>query len=293
MRRLDHPASRTRPRARLAGRKRAGFASVLAAAALAPMLLAGCSKQTGGQVVAVVNNKEITQNELRAEAAAEGYPANTDFQSIAPEVLQRVIERTLMAEYARNEGFDRSPEYLAQRRQTEETLLAALSVQKLAGPRKPPTSAEVQAFISANPTLFAGRERLQLDQLRFNTPQRRDRVKELAELNSIDAAEAGLKADKTQYTRVNVTVDTGSLDPSIARQIVALPVGQVFDLSVDGITFLNQIKARGPAPGNAEQWQLLARNILQRRNLETAAGDRLQKMRDAAKITIDDAYKVR
>lgn len=262
-----------------------------AVSAIAVLLLAGCQKKAGGQVVAVVNSEEITQQELRAEAEAAGVPPGQDFQSFAPAVLNRVVERNLLADYARDQGLDRGPEYVARRRQIEQSLLATLALRKLAGSETTPTPAEVQAFIARNPSMFAQRERLTLDQIRFATPEDPKRIKALASLGTLDVIQARLKAENVPMARGITALDTGTVESSVARQISALPNGQVFDLSTNGTTFISAITGRAPAATPANAWATPAAAMLRRERMQKAVVDAMAKLRANAKIDYDPAFK--
>lgn len=270
----------------------AKWRSAVALSAVAALLvLGGCSKKPGGQVVAVVGNEEITQQELRAEAMTAAPGAAQDFEAAAPALLQRVIERNLLAEYARDQGLDRGPEYVARRRQLEQTLLASLAARKIAGEPKAPSDAEVRKFMADSPTWFTARERLTLDQLSFPTPADKNQIKTLTQLNSIDAIFAKLRADGVKVERGRTVLDTGSIDPFVGKQIVALPNGEIFDLSTNGTTFIGTIVARAPNPTPADQAVQAASDALLRGKSGKTVSDKMTELRKAAKITYAPAYQ--
>lgn len=269
-----------------------GWRSAVALSALAALLvLGGCAKKPGGQVVAVVGNEEITQQELRAEALTAPPGTSQDFEAAAPGLLQRVIERNLLAEYARDQGLDRGPEYVARRRQLEQTLLASLAARKIAGSPKPPTDAEVRKFMTEASTWFAGRERLTLDQVSFPTPADPTQIKALTALESLDAIEQKLRAQKVKVSRARSVLDTGTIDPFIGKQIAALPNGEIFDLSTNGTTFIGTIVARAPNPTPAAQATQAAGDALLRGQSGKVVGEKVAALRKAAKITYDPAYQ--
>ena len=269
-----------------------GWRSTVALSALAALLvLGGCAKKPGGQVVAVVGNEEITQQELRAEALTAPPGTSQDFEAAAPGLLQRVIERNLLAEYARDQGLDRGPEYVARRRQLEQTLLASLGARKIAGSPKPPTDAQVRKFMTEASTWFAGRERLTLDQVSFPTPADPTQIKALTALESLDAIEQKLRTQKVKLDRARSVLDTGTIDPFIGKQIAALPNGEIFDLSTNGTTFIGTIVARAPNPTPAAQATQAAGDALLRGQSGKLVGEKIAALRKAAKITYDPAYQ--
>lgn len=274
------------------GKRGSGWRSAVAVSAVAALLvLGGCSKKPGGQVIAVVGNEEITQQELRAEALTAAPGTAQDFEAAAPGLLQRVIERNLLAEYARDQGLDRGPEYVARRRQLEQTLLASLAARKIAGTPKPPSDADVRKFMAEASTWFAGRQRLSLDQLSFPSPANPNEIKALTALESLDAIEQKLRSQKVKVTRAKSVLDTGSIDPFVGKQIAALPNGEIFDLSTGGNTFIGTVLGRTPNPTPTAEALQAAGDVLVRSQSGKAVGDKVAELRKAAKITYDPAYQ--
>lgn len=265
---------------------RGGIAVLALAAALA-----GCGKEPGGQVVAVVNDEEITQQELRAEAELSQLPPGQDFQAVAPQLLERVVERNLLADYARNQGLDRGPDYVARRRQLEQTLLATLALRKLSGTPTTPTSAEVQKFIADRPTHFARRERLTLDQIRLPKPPPREQIQALTQLGSIDAIATKLQADGVEFQRGRPVLDSATIDPAVAKQIVALPAGELFDLTTPGGTFISAITARTPAATPPQTWTAVATEAVKRDSAGKSIQQVMAKLRKEAEIKYDPVFK--
>ncbi len=274
--------------------KRIGDARRIIAVLALPLTLAmvgGCSKKPGGQVVAVVNDEELTQQDLQAEAQAAHIPATADKQAATSAILQRVIDRNLLATYAREQGLDRGPEYVARRRLMEQTLLAELGMRKLAGPQSEPTAAEAKAFVDAHPTLFAERQQLTLDQIQFPTLADAARLKALSALPSIDAVAQQLTANGIAFTRGTPVLDTATLNPSVASQITILRNGEVFDISTGGQTFVSAITARSSAANLPSAWSSSAIDAIKRERLMTSVQASMAKLRKNANIQYDAAFK--
>lgn len=269
------------------GARRFMMVATLAGAAL----LSACNKKVGGQVVAVVNDEEITQQELRAEAEAANIQVGQDIRKVGPGILQRVVERNLLADYAREQGLDRGPEYVARRRQLEQTLLASLAMRKIVGTPAKPTQAEVTRFINSQPTIFGQRQRLTLDQVRFPTPADPKQVQALTALGSVAAVEAQLKAQGVNVQRGTPVLDTASVAPMIAKQIVALPNGELFDFSTNGVSFISTITARAAAASPSATWNAPATEAVRREKADQSLKAAMDKMRASAKIEYDPAFK--
>ena len=259
---------------------------------MALSLLAGCTKQPGGQVVAVVNNDDITVQELNAEAQAAQLPAASanDKQAVAA-LLQRVIDRNLLADYAKREGLDRGPDYVARKRQMDQALLADLAVRKLSGGSTNPSAAEVSAYIASNPLLFAERQKLALDQVRFPTPPQADVLKAITAAPTLEGVIAQLDAKGIKYVRGAASLDSGSIDAAAVRQILALKPGEAFALSTAGQTFVSVVTGQAPVSIDKAAWVTIATNALRNQRLSKRMADSLKQLRTSAKIEYDPAYK--
>ncbi|HEY6869875.1 MAG TPA: hypothetical protein VI199_08980 [Novosphingobium sp.] len=123
-------------------------------------VLAGCDHKAPAaigddQVMASVPDAEITRFELRNEPAAIG--------ELPTGVLERVIDRKLLAARARSEQVEDDPEYLAALRRTREELLIAALRRKLAREGGQPDEAQLRAFAAEHPWMFARRQVLVLE----------------------------------------------------------------------------------------------------------------------------------
>ena len=256
------------------------------------VLLGACQKTTGGQVAAVVNDDEITQQEVRLEAEGQGAAGNAALPAAARAgLVQRIVERNLLAGYARREGLDKGPEYVLRRRQLEQTLLATLAARKLAGTPTAPTQADVRAYIERNPTFFAKRERLTLDQIRFATPADGKKIQALVRSGNIAAVATQLTAERIPFQRGTAALDTASVAADIARQIANLPAGQVFDITSGGVTYISAVTGRAPIASDPATWTAAATEAVRRDQSGSRVAVAVEKLRKEAKITYDPAYK--
>src|SRR5437763_8427667 len=95
------------------------FATVVACA----ILVSGCQRKAEGQTVAVVNGQEITVPELNFALGQAKIPESADKNAVRSQILQQLVDRQLLADQAKSEGIDKSPEYLNRQRQADEQLL--------------------------------------------------------------------------------------------------------------------------------------------------------------------------
>lgn len=277
---------------RLTGfRQRSAPGAALATILIGSLLLAGCQKQPGGQVVAVVGDEEITLTELRAEARTPTNSAAPVVQAANDAALARLVDRNVLADYARDKGIDRSPDFVARRRQMEQTLLATLAIRDLAGGTTKPSKEEVRRFVASNSTLFAQRQRLEIDRIQIATPASPADVQSLVKLQDLALIEAELGRRGIRFQRGRGFFDTATAPPQIAKQINALPNGEIFDLTTDGSTYIAAITGRSAVINPRENWDAAASSLLERQKAAAKVQAELDKLRKGAKVSYDAAYR--
>jgi peptidyl-prolyl cis-trans isomerase C len=124
----------------LSSRPRRGWLLLAVGAA---SLVAGCHAKPTGQVVATVDGDEITLTELNAELATMQIPANADKKLVQNAALERIVERKLLANAARQDGIDQNPEFIVRRQQLEDALLVQLLAKKVASTVKAPAAGAI------------------------------------------------------------------------------------------------------------------------------------------------------
>jgi len=259
-------------------------------ATAAAVLLTGCEKKPGGQVVAVVNGEEISQQELNAELNGQQIPPGADRQRVMAELLQRVVDRKLLVQKAKEEGLDKTPAYLDQVRRTEENLLVNMLAGKAAKAIAVPDTAAVNQFVTGNPSLFAGRRRYQLDQLAFPIPADKSVLQKLAPAHTLDAVAEILTANNVQFQRGNATLDTGTIPPELAQRIASLPAGEPFVVPANGQLVASVVKSTEEAPTPQQQVTPAATEFLRQQSLRTSMGKQLEAIRRDAKIEYQPGF---
>lgn len=248
-------------------------------------MLAACDKKPTGQVVAVVNDEEVTQQELNREIALLNIPKDRLPPDAGAAMLERLVDRNLLADYAREQKLDRSPDFIAARRRMEQALLADMALRKLVPAPAPPTPTEITRFIEANPTLFGEREKLLVDYVRFATPKDPKLVPLLMALPSLDAVAQRLATDKTPFQRGKRPLDTATLEAPLARQIVARPDGALLEMTREDMTVIGAIVQRASAPAPQARWPQIAAAAITRGKLAEARAAALAKLRQSARIS--------
>lgn len=264
--------------------------ATLVVCAASILILGGCDKKVGGQVVAVVNGQEITQQELNAELNGQQIPQNADRKAVMAQVLQRVIDRKLLIGKAKEQGLDKSPTYLAQVQRAQDAVLIGMMTTSAAKIVPIPDAAAAQQFITNNPTMFAGRKRYQLDQVIFKAANDLALQAKLKPVKTLPEVESVLTNTGIKFQRGTTQLDTAMLPTPIAARIAALPPGEPFVVPQNGQIVVNVIRSTVDAPTPAQQAQSAAVEIMRRQAVEAAMRKQVDQARASAKITYDAGF---
>jgi EpsD family peptidyl-prolyl cis-trans isomerase len=263
-------------------------------------MLSGCDQvkklvgggKPSGQVVATVDGKEITNLQLRSEMV--GFASNDPqvMKAAQQQVLQRMILRKLLAEEAKKQKLDKTADYTLQVQRGQETLLAQLYERKLASKVTQPSRADAEAFVAANPNLFANRQVLFVDQL-IAAPNKipSDQFKPL---NTLPAIKALLDSNGVQYQENAAILDSLNADPRLVQAVQNLKPGEVFAIPQRGGTVVfNQVATSRTAPLTGNNAIAYAMNILRNQRAQQSVAKQIADLRKAAesRITYNPAYK--
>ena len=255
----------------------------LAVATLA-LALADCSDhKPTGQVVAIVNNQEITAQDLNAEARGEGAGRAAD-----PKILlQKVVARVLLAQDAHKRGLDRYPGYPSDVARMQQTFLAQKLVQSTVKPLTSPTPQQLNAFMEAHPFTFKNRERIDLTELQI---QGSDAVKSVQGIDSLSALTARLKMLNSPVKQQDRTVDTAELPPPLAAKLLSEPTGELFYVQGPDVALAIVIKSRSPISAPEDQQAKLAARMLAEFTGQQQVNAQVEKLKGGAKITYQPRF---
>jgi len=254
------------------------------------LLAAGCNKKAEGQTVAVVNGEEITAAELNAEIAGANLPSDADKQQARARILQGLIDRRLMAQHARAEGLDKSPEYLNRHRRMTEDLLINMLATRQINTAQLPSPDEINRFAASRPNMFAKREIWGLDQLRYEMPKDERVTAQITATKTIEELAQVLTANGIRFVRGKNRLDTAIVPQDVYRRVAALPEGEPFVIPIGSHAVASVIVSREPAPLTVEAARPQAVAVMRREQGAKFMQDRLKSLRQAAKIEYQSGF---
>jgi len=210
---------------------------VLIALACAGLAACGGKGEPKGQVVARVGNDEVTVLDLQTEMAGFQAP-NAQIRKLAEQqALNAIVQRKLLAQAARKDKVDKSPDFARQRDRLNDLLLVKTWQDHLARAVPAPSPEEVQKFIAEHPDLYSARKRVTVTGLRFNAPSDPNFIKAIQPLNTVPEIAALLTARNIPYKDTTAEIDALAMDPRFIDQLLKLKPDAVFVTPQGGNSF--------------------------------------------------------
>jgi EpsD family peptidyl-prolyl cis-trans isomerase len=262
---------------------------VVAAIALA-LLASGCQKKASGQTVAVVNNDEITASDLNSELMSENASVTGSTKEARAQALQNLIDRRLLAQQARSEGLDKSPDFINQQRRATEDLLIRMLVMRQVNTSQVPSPQEVDQFEASHPNMFAKREAWTLQQLLFPLQKDPAVLAKIKAAKTLDEVAQALTSSGVQFSKATRKIDTAVLPPNVYAQLMQLRPNEPFVVPGPDREVASVITAREPAPLAGDQARTIALNAMKRDQVQKLVQDRVKSLKASAKIQYQPGF---
>ena len=258
--------------------------------ALIALSLSACDKEATGQVAAVVNGEEITLQEINAELGSAAIPEGADKTLVQQAALQRIVERRLLAQAARDDELDKTPDYLLRERQLRDALVVQSMGQRAERALKVPGEQEIDKFIADNPVMFAERKILAVDRIQFAMPKNVDQLKALENDHSMEAVAARLKQMGIEFRRDATQIDSAALGQQRLQQIRALPAGEPFVVPENGAVTVGVVTGERAEPVPAANARPMAVQAIRNKQMSETMQQRLKQSRTSAEIQYQPGF---
>jgi EpsD family peptidyl-prolyl cis-trans isomerase len=259
--------------------------------------VAACVSACGGsgerpettQVVARVNDAEITISQLRAALVAKGEAAPTP--EATQQALEGLVNEQLLVNAALQSELDRDPTVVQAIESARRQLLARAYLERVVLPKQEITAAEQTAYYKANPALFAQRRVYQLTTYTCGTDKLEPGVVEkLGEAPTPLDVAAVLAANHLDCATQNVMRAAEQLPLEQLPQFAAADVGDVIiQPAQNERTTLLLVTAIQNSPIGLESAQPIIQQYLANVRNAEALDAHLKQARAAASITHSDA----
>ncbi len=259
-------------------------------AAAAALTLAGCGKAGGDKAaLATVGSDKITPAELDVELKATD-AARPDDPAYRKAALEQIITRKLLAQAAREEKLDKTPENAILRAAASEAWEAGLELRKITDKVPAPTAADAAAFVQAHPDMFAQRTGYLIDQLHVREKPDPALVAALQPTKSLAEAERVLQGRNISFRRSTEQLDTLRADPRIAAAVRKLAPGEPLVMSEPDGFSVSSVRQSAVQPLVGPEANAIATQMVLAERRSKAMSDRIAALK-AAKVKYPDAKK--
>ncbi len=266
------------------------FASACVLLSVGTMLTADSAVASGKkvstgqtQVIAKVNNREITHSEIRVEMARLSLiPTDPNAERIA---MQAIVDRIVAAEAAREAKVDRRPDAMWRMEAAKEQALADLYISLVAQPVEP-TRAEVQDYMLENPSLFTEARRYSFSVLEIETQDFDvDQLSPLFdETSNFDKLSTYLDRQQTPYMLSASVRPASSFPIAIREQLAAYDVSDNIVLrGADKVSILKIMRITNDSV-TLDEGTPAARAILRREDATKKVTNRIEQLRKNADV---------
>ena len=204
------------------------FSAAMAAVVCMGLAACGDGGVPKGQVVARVGKEEVTALDLQTVLANFKAPNAQVRKAAEQQALAQIVQRKLLAQAARKQKLDKTPEFARQEKQMAETLLVRSWQEKLVKAVPSPNSDEVNQFITAHPELYSARRIFSVDVVRFQPPQDPTLSKALQPAHTLDEVRSVLTERKIPFASNATQIDALSVDPKLVDQLLKIKPDDVF-----------------------------------------------------------------
>lgn len=269
---------------------RLGHRALLGAAVASLALLSACGdKKPEGQVVAVIDGNEITQQELNGElGAAAGAEGQTP--QLRNAALDQIVQRRLLAQVAQKDGIENSPDYILRKRKLEENLIIQMLGEKLAREVKQPSAAQIDQLMSENPQAFADRTLFAVEQIAFAKPERDDVLTALAPTKTMQEVVNVLNKFGVKFQRGTSTIDSSSLPKPVFDQFKRVGSAEPIIIPAGGTVAVAKIMQSKVVPVPPEAGRQVAANAYMKQQVEKTMKERLDALKKTAKIEYQSGF---
>ena len=262
----------------------------LTTAAAAATALAACKSGHAPdktQVVAHVNDAEITVSQLRAALAAKGDPRPTPEATQA--ALDGLVNEQLLVDAALRDRLDRDPAVVQAIESARRQLLARAYLERAVLPKQEIAASEQAAYYKSHPELFAQRRVYQLAAFTFER-EKLDAalVQTLGATHSVDAVKAALAARHIDAESQSLMRASEQLPLDDLPRFSGAAVGDVIVQTQPERATAMLVTAVQTSPLTFESAQPIIQQYLSNMRNAQAVDAHLKQARAAAKITTAD-----
>ena len=254
---------------------------------MAVIFLAGCNgkHQPATQVVAKVNNDEISIHQINSALARIPNLSPANVASARKEILDKLINQQLAVQQALDKKLDRSPEVMMMIDASRREILTRAYLSQLVSGSAKPTDEEVKQFYTSHPQLFAERRIYNLQEIALQKPhpsvgdlQSRVTGKSMADIA------ASLKNDNITFASNGGTRAAEQIAIPILTELAKFKDGETGVIETPEATMIIHIESTQLAPVKEDVALVRIPQFLANQKAKAIINDKFAQLKSQAKI---------
>ena len=237
-----------------------------ATAAICALTLAGCGKNqpaAQSQIVAHVGDEVITTHELENEFRLANIAPDKEKD---PETVRRILSELVLRKYllgqAVTEKLDREPGILLELLRAREQVLSNAFLARAAA-SKAPGKGEIDKFIANNPSRFAERKLLKVEEIVFLPgPTSQSVIESRKTAKSLDEIDQQLTSLGLTHSRQTGVLASSDLTGDLYGAVEARQPDQVFFVRAGSNGIFFKVESEQPSPVEGAAAENLARQLM-------------------------------
>lgn len=255
---------------------------------LSLLMLSGCSddaEKPATQIVAKVNDDEITVHQLNSAVAKVPNVTAENADAVRKEVLEKLINQQLAVQQAEKNKLDRSAEVVMMMDAAEREILTKAYLGQLVANLPQPSDAETGKFYDEHPALFAERRIYKLQEIVVPTKGAPvDQIKQQVSGKSMDEIANWLKSQNIPFRPNSATRAAEQISLPMLDQVASMQDGETKVIETPEAMTIVHLVASESAPVSKEIAMERIPRFLANEQAKTAINEDLERLKSTAKI---------
>ena len=259
---------------------------------LLPIFMIGCSNNTDAakdtQVIAKVNDTEVTVHQLNYEMGLLGAAAAQSTDKVAEKTLDNLIKQELVAQKAIAEKLDRDPQVMQALDRAKRQVLAQAYIKKVTErDSTPPAKQEISDYYNQHPELFAKRRIYQIREILLDkTLPIAEIQSKMNEVTSLEVLVRWLESKNVKMQSGVVVKPAEQLPFEMLSRLAQMQPGQVMAVETPGNISLSVLMDVRDQPSTEAQAMPAIERFLVAQKREKLAEAEIKRLRSEAKVEL-------
>lgn len=265
---------------------------------LLPIFIIGCSNNTDSandsQVVAKVNDTEVTVHQLNYELSLLGPVVAQNTDKFTEKTLDNLIKQQLIAQKAIADKLDRDPQVMQALERAKRQVLAQAYIKKITErDSTPPTKQEVNDYYNQHPELFSKRRIYQIREILLDKTLPITEIQaRMKEAMSLEALVQWLESKNVKMQSGVVVKPAEQLPFEMLSRLAQMQQGQVMAMETPSNISLSVLMDVRDQPLTEAQATPAIERFLITQKREKLAEAEIKRLRNEAKVELLGKFAV-